>query len=406
MTAGNHNTTPTNLGDLPLELVQQIAQSLDRQSLLRLAQACHSLYWLLTPYIKHHAHITAFAPLPLYEENFIYDYGQHHGIDEPVFSLHASYGVPAGEFGPTDADILGNAVAGGELDIVRGFLKHNLDPNSYIVSGERMLGLAVQSRRTDMVKLLLEFGADASRPDLVTGISPLVHAARSGKEEIVRLLIEAGGDLNADRVMQLIVNYCSVETVRMAIMYGGNFTSISSSGMTVLHGIVNRMDAGLFSLVKEDLPAAVFNARNDAGRTALHIALEDENSPLAMPLVCHPAVDIDIQDIWGYTALHLAIQKRRFDVAHTLIQRGANVNLLNLHGENSLHLAVESGSVPLASLLIEQGADGGSNMTKFESTLFWAMHSGDPEMVALFKQAVLGDTRQGNGDEVNDVSPI
>lgn len=406
MTAGNHNTTPTNLGDLPVELVQQIAQRLDSQSLLRLAQTCQSLYWLLMPHIKHHAHITAFAPLPLYEENFIYDYGQRHGIDEPVFTLHASYGVPAGEFGPTDADILGKAVTGGELDIVRGFLKHNLDPNSYIASGERMLGLAVQSRRTDMIKLLLEFGADVSRPDLVTGISPLVHAARSGKEEIVRLLIEAGGDLNTDRVMQLIASYCSVETVRMAIVYGGNLTSISSSGMTVLHSIVNRKDVGLFKLVKEELPAVVFNARNDAGRTALHIALEDENSPLAMPLACHPAVDVDIQDIWGYTALHLAIRKRRFDVAHALIQRGANVNLLNLHGENSLHLAVESGSVPVAGMLIEQGADGGSNISEFESALFWATHSGDPEMVALFMQAVFEDTLQNNEDEVDDVSQI
>jgi ankyrin repeat protein len=406
MTRGYHNKMPTNLGDLPPELVQQIAQSLDTQSLLRLAKTCQPMYWLLTPQIKHHAHITAFAPLPLYEENFIYDYGQRHGIDDPVFSLHASYGVPAGDFGPTESDLLGKAVAGGELDIVRGFLRHNLDPNSYIVSGERMLGLAVQSRCVDMARLLLEFGADASRPDLVTGISPLVHAARSGNEEIVQLLIEVGGDLNADRVMQLIANYCSVETVRMAIAYGGNLASISSSGMTVLHSIVNRKDVGLFNLVKEELPAVVFNTRNDVGRTALHIALVDENSPLAMPLACHPAVDIDVQDIWGYTALHLAIRKRRFDVAHALIQRGANVNLLNLNGENSLHLAVESGSVPVASMLIEHGADVGSIMTEFESALFWATHSGDPDMVTLFKQAVFEDTLQSNEDEVDDVSPL
>ena len=93
-------------------------------------------------------------------------------------------------------------------------------------------------------------------------------------------------------------------------------------------------------------------------------------------------------------------------MAYTLIQRGANVNLLNLHGENSLHLAVESGSVPVASMLIEQGADGGSNMNEFESALFWATHSGDPEMVALFKHTVSEESLQINEAEVDNVSPI
>lgn len=388
MTESKHDRTPLNLGDLPPEMVQQIAQNLDTQSLLRLAESCWSLYWLLTPEIRKQAYLIAFAPLHLYEENFIYDYGQRHGVDEPAFSLHASYGVPAGDFGPTDLDVLGKAVAGGELDIVRGFLKHSLDPNSYIVSGERMLGLAVQSRRVDMVRLLLEFGADASRPDLLTNISPLIHASRSGKDEIVCLLIEASGDLNSDRVMQSIATYCTVETMQIAIAYGENRAAVSSSGWTVLHNIVNHKDVDLFNLVKDELAVAILNAKNDMGHTALHMALIDENSPLAMPLACHPAVNLDIQDICGFTALHLAIRGGRFDVAHTLIQRGANLNLLTQHGESCLHLAVESGSALITRMLVERGADGVSDLAEFGSTFFWATHSGNPEMVALFKRNV------------------
>lgn len=384
---------PTNLGDLPPEMVLQIARNLDTQSLLRFARSCWALYWLLMPEIGQRAHTTAFPPLDLYEENFIYDYGQRHGVDEPVFSLHASYGIPAGEFGASDWDVLGEAVAGGELDNVRGLLKHNLDPNSYIVSGERLLSLAVQSRNVDMVRLLLEFGADASRPDLITNLGPLVHAARGHKDEIVRLLIEASADLNANGVMQSIAAYCTPETMQMAIAYGGNPAAISPAGLTVLHSIAYRNDVRLFNLVHSELPATILNAQNDVGRTALHIALSDEyspHSPLAMPLACHPEVDVDIQDIWGFAALHLAIRNRRFDVAHALIQRGANFNLLSLHGENCLHLAVESGSGPVTRMLIERGANPwDSNTSEFRSIFSWVTHHGDPEMVALFRQLVL-----------------
>lgn len=387
MTGGQFDNMPLNLGDLPPEMVQQIAQNLDNQSLLRLSQSCRSLYWLLLPEIQKRAETVAFAPLSLYEDNFIYDEGQRHGIDDPVFSLHASYSVPAGDFGASDFDVLGKAVEGGEFDIVRGLLKHNVDPNSYIVSGERLLSLAIQSRCVDMVRLLLEFGADASRPDLITNTSPLVHAARGQKDEIVRLLVEAGGDLNADRVMQVIAAYCTLETMKMALAYGGNPAAISSNGLTVLQSIVKRNDLRLFNLVKNEFPAAVLNAKEQLGKTALHIALGDgdEYSYLAMPLACHPEVDTDIQDMYGYTALHLGIRSKRFDVADVLIQRGSNLNLVTIHRENCLYLALESGSVPLIRTLVERGADRMCRARGFERVYFWAKYHDDPQIRSIFE---------------------
>lgn len=387
MTGGQFDNMTLNLGDLPPEMVQQIAQNLDTQSLLRLSQSCSSLYWLLLPEIRKRAETAAFAPLSLYEENFIFDEGQRHGIDDPVFSLHASYGVPAGDFGASDFDVLGKAVEEGDFDIVRGLLNHNLDPNSYVVSGERLLSLAIQSRCVDMVRLLLEFGADASRPDLITDTSPLIHAARGQKDEIVRLLIEAGGDLNADKVMQATAIYCTLETMRMALVYGGNPAAISSNGLTVLHSIAKRNDIRLFILVKNEFPAAVLNAKEQTGRTALHIALGnvDEYSYLAMPLACHPEVDIDIQDMYGYTALHLAIQNARFDVADVLIQRGANLNLVTIHRENSLYLALLSESVPLIRMLVERGADRMCRARVFERVYFWAKYHDEPDIQSIFE---------------------
>ncbi|EPS34410.1 hypothetical protein PDE_09374 [Penicillium oxalicum 114-2] len=351
--------TSITLGDLPPELISQIATHLDPRSTLRLARTCKSLPSLLTQQISHQAQTLALAPLHLYEENFLFDEGHRAGIDEPMFSLHATWGVPAGDFGATDSDILGKAVEKGELDIVRGLLKYDIDPNAYVVSGERMLSLAIQSRCVRMVKLLLEFGADASRCDLITGTSPLIHAARGQKDEIVQLLIRASARLDADGVMPMLASRCSVETVQMAMEHGGDVACISSRGQTVLHSVVGREDAGLFDWVLEQLPPHVLNARNELDRTALHVAVEKgvkSGSPFAMLLACHPEMDVDVQDMWGYTALHLAIQTGRLDVVQCLVKRGANLNLLTIHGENCFHVAAISRSVPFTRLLLEHCA--------------------------------------------------
>jgi ankyrin repeat protein len=176
--------------------------------------------------------------------------------------------------------------------------------------------------------------------------------------------------------------------MQMAIAYGGNPAAVSSSGLTVLHSIAYRNDVHLFNLVESELPSAIVNAQNDVGHTALHIALSDEYSPLTMHLACHPGIDVDIQDIWGLTALHLAIRNRRSDVAHALIQKGASFKLVSLHGENWLHLAVESGSVPITSMLMERGANMISNVTEFGSIFSWANCQGDSKTVARFRQLV------------------
>ncbi|KAJ5176925.1 uncharacterized protein N7482_002802 [Penicillium canariense] len=202
----SHNV-PTNLGDLPPETALEIAEGLDNQSLVSFAQTCGSLYGFLSPLIKKRAQSAAFAPRHLYEENFGYDNHQQHGVDEPPLLVTGSYCVPERGFGATNLDILGQAVEAGELGVVRSFLAYGVCPNSYIASGERLLNLAIASLRTDMVNLLLEFGADPSKQDLITNLSPLVRAAQCRSEEILLLLIRAGANLNEDTVRQAIAHY-------------------------------------------------------------------------------------------------------------------------------------------------------------------------------------------------------
>ncbi|XP_049819612.1 ankyrin repeat domain-containing protein 11 isoform X2 [Aethina tumida] len=59
----------------------------------------------------------------------------------------------------------------------------------------------------------------------------------------------------------------------------------------------------------------------------------------------------------GWTPLHEACNHGWYDVAHRLVQSGANVNAKGLDNETPLHDAAANGHVKLVRLLVERGAD-------------------------------------------------
>jgi ankyrin repeat protein len=63
-------------------------------------------------------------------------------------------------------------------------------------SEQTALHLAAEGGHTEVVKLLLEKGAEINSPGGLYG-RPLQHAVRSRNEALVRLLLDKGADINA-----------------------------------------------------------------------------------------------------------------------------------------------------------------------------------------------------------------
>jgi ankyrin repeat protein len=72
-----------------------------------------------------------------------------------------------------------------------------------------------------------------------------------------------------------------------------------------------------------------------------------------------------IDEIWGITRLHDAVQKHDMDQITRLLESGADPNIpdaldhlpLNYGGSYPLHYAVEQGSVEIVELLLKYGAN-------------------------------------------------
>lgn len=58
----------------------------------------------------------------------------------------------------------------------------------------------------------------------------------------------------------------------------------------------------------------------------------------------------------GYTPLHIAAKKNQMEIATTLLQYGAETNILTKQGVTPLHLASQDGHDDMVALLLEKGA--------------------------------------------------
>jgi uncharacterized protein len=87
------------------------------------------------------------------------------------------------------------------------------------------------------------------------------------------------------------------------------------------------------------------------------------------------------------TPLHSAVAARQFEMARTLIARGANVNPRQAeNGVTPLHEAAASGEIEFVKLLLEHGAELNAKTTDGKTPLAFAVSRGQKEMAELLRE--------------------
>jgi ankyrin repeat protein len=150
---------------------------------------------------------------------------------------------------------------------------------------------AVESADVARVKSLLAAGADPSKPTR-NGDAPLVMAAYLGHAEIVRLLLEAGADITA-------VDPGMKATALHAAAYAGR---TEAAKVLIEHGI---------EIDKQ-------GPKN--GYTALHDAIWQNNIDTAKVII-DAGADLTLRSHAGETPLDFARSKKRKEIAAMIEQR-------------------------------------------------------------------------------------
>jgi ankyrin repeat protein len=170
--------------------------------------------------------------------------------------------------------------------------------------------------------------------------------------QVVGFITEKGGDLNArnangETPIFGAVKADSSQTIQAILRAGGsrkadvNARDFLGNRPPRVHPLGGGDAAGaLIAFDAQYNGKKLINARNLAGKTALHDASRTGNLAFARALLAAGA-DINAIDETGKTALTDAIQAGRVDAVRLLLDKGACRVMQDMYGRNAFHEAVE-----------------------------------------------------------------
>ena len=140
--------------------------------------------------------------------------------------------------GDLNSELLG-AIRNGDLEMVKRLLEQGADINKATNSaGDTPLYVASEMGHVDVVTILLERGADINKATNSAGYTPLYVASEAGYEEVVKILLEKGADINKADIdgqtpLMIAVSYGDLEVVEVLLEYGANLNVRTDEGYTV-----------------------------------------------------------------------------------------------------------------------------------------------------------------------------
>ncbi|NXM64740.1 NFKB1 factor, partial [Illadopsis cleaveri] len=208
-------------------------------------------------------------------------------------------------------------------------------------NGDNVLHLAIIHLHTELVKNLLEVIPDLNyngiinmRNDLYQ--TPLHLAVITKQAKVVEDLLKAGADVSLlDRHGNSVLHLAATEGDDKILSLLLRHEKVSpmvnlpnGEGLSAIHMVVM---ANSMSCLKQLIAARVnINAQEQkSGRTALHLAVEQENIPLAGCLLLEGDADVDSTTYDGTTPLHIAAGRGSTKLAAVLKAAGANPHIEN-----------------------------------------------------------------------------
>jgi len=220
---------------------------------------------------------------------------------------------------------LHNAAASNRVDIARAAIEQGIEVNGKDNRGRTLLHVAAHSNSFAVVRLLV----DADGLQVATlgkpGYQPIEHPAD----------IEAKDD-NGSTPLHVALNMWNLDVARLLIDAGANTEGIKRP---------THWKEELDDRLKEEL---------DLDGWDLYRAAKENRVYIAGALIVRGS-DIEGNNQFGTTPLHIAAVSVSDNVAHLLIELGADIEAKSNHGQTPLHVAAHSYSV--SRLLIEKYED-------------------------------------------------
>jgi len=306
------------------------------------------------------------------ENGWVEELEDFDGVDLNSFCMDPDYlGMPA----------LHIAITEGHRHFVQAIVKGGADVNlrNTRKGGQTALMVAAMFGQDEMIRLLILLGANLDKritSGPTQGYTALLWAVKAGEGTCVKTLVEHKADVNLRNTRKggqtaLMVAAMSGqhEMIPLLVSLGAHLDTRISSGPTQGYtALLWAAKAGTSKCVKALLELkASPNVRDGKGKTGLMLA---KNGEVVYVLCSHMTFDlkesetscrrgsVNLNTTLGdsmATALHLAAESGKFEVARALIDHGADMSKRRVHEntKTALMVAAEKGHVPVLKVLCE-----------------------------------------------------
>ncbi|KAI8933666.1 hypothetical protein NX059_009387 [Plenodomus lindquistii] len=296
------------------------------------------------------------------------------------------------------------------------FLRTGGSPDDITGIGQSPLCIAVANGNVEIIRILLEAGADVNARTRNGGETAVHIAVKNGRNDIVDLLIAAGSDLElqTDETGETALHYAASKSGSLAnivtlLRTGANYDTLNASGQTPaevalkannLHGavaIINAAHGKRDKLLKEkemllkhvqktqgrfsignDLIADIFTAACDPDSTVLIEAIKRDDYSL-VEMFLEKGADPDRPSASGEVPIFVAIDCAGPSVIQALVKHNADVSIRH-GGLTVLQAAFEGPSAQdekamsaIFDALLKRGADASATCPNGKTLLHLAV---------------------------------
>ena len=262
------------------------------------------------------------------------------------------------------------AAARNDLDAARFLIAEDASAANFRdTNGVRPLSCAAERGHEEMVRLLLDHGADPNLPEgNFADLGYALYAATRVNEnvELARALLDAGADIKAGWHASGDVAYALVTTRNEELR-----TLLYEHGAVA--GLSTAANSGRLDMCAEILAVAPHQAQDHLYGNAI----QQGHLSIVKLMMRHGArLDPRMVRPWQ-TALAQCLAHRRVELAEFLLGNGEDINWPNWFGQGPLHYAIMRDRPDMVEWALDRGADTEARDWELESRpLAWAAHVG------------------------------
>ena len=254
---------------------------------------------------------------------------------------------------------LREAIVRGDIESVQALLDAGVAPNTIFERDNMPLHVAVMRDRDDIIRLLLERGADPLHENRF-GETPLDLVFTRGSAKSFWPLYRATESMNAEVAMQIPVMLDeAVSRDHRALLEAllDPAQALPKSSGVELNLFFKAAEWGSVSVLQYFSEGDRDLRQVDAASqwTALHFLAQGGHRDGLQWILAQGAA-VNVRDARGMTPLHMAVYMGHAEVAEGLLKAGAEVDAADENGRTPLHIAAYQGYGALIRVLLLQGA--------------------------------------------------